>query len=192
MTPLHEARFYEPLADKKVLCTLCPHDCRIPNNGRGACSVRYNRDGRLYTLVYDKVVARNLEPIEKKPLFHFHPGSTAYSIATVGCCLRCAFCQNWQISQWPQAHLPKRINEGGNEQVRAAGPPELKKLAHQQRCVVDLRRVGQDQGSHRSGLACFHIPGIVVIAMRRIPAGDPIGDPRTAVEPRGARQPARC
>lgn len=58
MLPVHEARFYEPLADKKVLCTLCPHYCRIPNGGRGACSVRYNRDGRLYTLVYDTIVAR--------------------------------------------------------------------------------------------------------------------------------------
>ena len=96
---MHEARFYEPLSDKKVLCTLCPHDCRIPNGGRGACSVRYNRDGRLFTLVYDKVVAREVNPIEKKPLFHFHPGSYAYSISTVGCNLRCSYCQNWQISQ---------------------------------------------------------------------------------------------
>ena len=63
MTALHEARFYEPLRDNKVLCTLCPHDCRSRNNGRGACSVRYNRDGRIYTLVYDKVVAREVNPI---------------------------------------------------------------------------------------------------------------------------------
>jgi pyruvate formate lyase activating enzyme len=115
MTTLHEARYYEPLPDDNVLCTLCPHDCRIPDGGRGVCAVRYNVGGKLYTLVYDRVVARNLEPIEKKPLFHFHPGSTAYSIATVGCCLRCAFCQNWQISQWPKEHLPKRIDDGGNE-----------------------------------------------------------------------------
>ncbi len=67
MTGLYEARFYEALADKKVLCTLCPHGCRLPNNGRGACSVRYNRDGSLYTLGYDKVVAQEVNPIEKKP-----------------------------------------------------------------------------------------------------------------------------
>ena len=118
MMDVHEALFYEPLADKKVLCTLCPHDCRIPNNGRGACSVRYNRDGKLYTLVYDKVVAREVNPIEKKPLFHFHPGSYAYSISTVGCNLRCSYCQNWQISQWPKDHLPKKLDK------RAEDTPE--------------------------------------------------------------------
>jgi len=73
--------------------------------------VRYNRDGKLYTLVYDKVVAREVNPIEKKPLFHFHPGSHAYSISTVGCNLRCSYCQNWQISQWPKDHLPKKLDK---------------------------------------------------------------------------------
>lgn len=129
MSALHEARFYEPQPDGRVLCTLCPHNCRIPDGGRGVCAVRYNLGGKLYSLVYDKVVARNLEPIEKKPLFHFHPGSTAYSIATVGCCLRCAFCQNWQISQWPKAHLPKRIDEAGTEQEAEPICPRLANLA---------------------------------------------------------------
>jgi len=129
MTVPHEARFYEPLPGGKVLCTLCPHDCRIPDGGRGVCAVRYNVGGRLYTLVYDRVVARNLEPIEKKPLFHFLPGSAAYSIATVGCCLRCAFCQNWQISQWPKEHLPKRIDEHGTEQDAEPICPRLTSLA---------------------------------------------------------------
>jgi pyruvate formate lyase activating enzyme len=72
--------------------------------------VRYNHRGKLYTLVYDKVVAREVNPIEKKPLFHFHPGSFSYSISTVGCSLRCSFCQNWYISQWPKDHLPKHID----------------------------------------------------------------------------------
>jgi len=111
MTALREARFYDPLPDSRVLCTLCPHDCRIPNGARGACGVRYNHDGRLYTLVYDKLVAREINPIEKKPLFHFYPGSYAYSISTVGCNLRCAYCQNWQISQWPKEHLPKKLGQ---------------------------------------------------------------------------------
>ena len=109
MTALHEARYYEPLPDGKVLCTLCPHDCRIPEGARGACGVRYHHHGHLYTLVYDKVVAREVNPIEKKPLYHFYPGSYAYSISTVGCNLRCSFCQNWTISQWPKNHLPKRL-----------------------------------------------------------------------------------
>lgn len=90
-------------------CTLCPHDCHIPEGARGACSVRYNHGGKLYTLVYDKLVAREVNPIEKKPLFHFYPGSFAYSISTVGCNLRCSFCQNWDISQWPKDHLPRHI-----------------------------------------------------------------------------------
>ena len=107
---VHEARFYQSLPDNKVLCTLCPHDCTIPNGARGACGVRYNDNGRLFTLVYDKVVAREVNPIEKKPLFHFHPGSLAYSISTVGCNLRCSFCQNWDISQWPKDHLAKHLD----------------------------------------------------------------------------------
>jgi pyruvate formate lyase activating enzyme len=115
---LHEARYYEPLPDGKVLCTLCPHDCRIAEGARGACAVRYNHAGKLYTLVYDKLVAREVNRIEKKPLFHCYPGSYAYSIATVGCNLRCRFCQNWQISQWPKDHLAKRIAP------EAGGPPE--------------------------------------------------------------------
>jgi len=130
MNPLHEARFYEPLPDGKVLCTLCPHDCRIPEGARGACGVRYNHQGRLYTLVYDKVVVREVNPIEKKPLFHFHPGSFSYSISTVGCNLRCSFCQNWQISQWPKDHLPKHIAD--TEQSDSAAPdiicPQLQEM----------------------------------------------------------------
>ncbi len=105
----HEARFYEPLPDKRVLCTLCPHDCRIPEGSRGACAVRYNHGGKLYTLTYGKLVSRFLDPVEKKPLFHFFPGSSAYSIATAGCNLRCSFCQNWTISQWPRDYLPRGI-----------------------------------------------------------------------------------
>lgn len=124
MSDLHEALFYEPLANGKVLCTLCPHDCRIPEGARGACAVRYNHHGKLYTLVYDKVVAREVNPIEKKPLFHYLPGSKAYSISTVGCNLRCSFCQNWDISQWPKDHLPKRIDVG-SEPEREMICPQL-------------------------------------------------------------------
>ncbi len=120
MNTLHEARFYERLADGKVLCTLCPHDCHIAEGARGACGVRYNHQGKLYTLVYDKVVAREVNPIEKKPLYHFYPGSFAYSISTVGCNLRCSFCQNWYISQWPKDHLPKHLEAEADKH-----PPEM-------------------------------------------------------------------
>ena len=128
MDELHEARFYRTLPDNQVLCTLCPHDCRIADDGRGACGVRYNRKGVLYTLVYDKVVSRNVEPVEKKPLYHFYPASTAYSIGTVGCNLRCAFCQNWQISQWPKAHLPKRLTRNGELEDQEFICPRLAEL----------------------------------------------------------------
>lgn len=88
--------FIEPSPDNAVVCTLCPHDCHIHDGGRGVCAMRFNYGGKLFTLVYDKIISREIDPIEKKPLFHFLPGSRAYSVATVGCNLRCSFCQNWQ------------------------------------------------------------------------------------------------
>jgi pyruvate formate lyase activating enzyme len=96
---MKEAMLCEKLADNRVRCGLCAHRCLIADEGRGVCQVRENRDGTLYTLVYGQVVARHVDPIEKKPLFHFRPGSTAYSIATPGCNFRCRWCQNAAISQ---------------------------------------------------------------------------------------------
>lgn len=128
MTRLHEARFYETRPDGSVLCTLCPHDCHVPDGARGACGVRYNQGGRLYTLVYDRVIAREVNPIEKKPFFHFLPGSYAYSISTVGCNLRCAFCQNWEISQWPKEHLARHVQPAGQAEAGAPLCPRLAEL----------------------------------------------------------------
>jgi pyruvate formate lyase activating enzyme len=126
MTPeLHEAWFFKRQADGRVHCTLCPHDCRIAEGSRGACSARYNEHGVLYTLVYDRIVASNLEPIEKKPFFHFMPGSLAYSVATVGCNQQCTFCQNWEIAQWPRDELPRRLTRD-----RGEAPIPLGTLAH--------------------------------------------------------------
>lgn len=99
---MREARLYERLGGGKVKCFLCPQYCSISAGKRGICAVRENRDGTLYTLVYGKVAARHIDPIEKKPLFHFYPGSRSYSIATVGCNFRCMHCQNYQISQHPK------------------------------------------------------------------------------------------
>ncbi|MCM8795782.1 MAG: AmmeMemoRadiSam system radical SAM enzyme [Candidatus Omnitrophica bacterium] len=96
---LKEALFYEKLDHKIVQCHLCPRNCIIPPTRRGFCGVRENREGILYSLSYAKPVAIHIDPIEKKPLFHFLPGTTAFSIATAGCNLRCKFCQNWEISQ---------------------------------------------------------------------------------------------
>lgn len=101
---MKQAMFQEAKGDGKVLCGLCSHHCLIVPGKRGICAVRENRDGVLYSLVYDKVIAQNIDPIEKKPLFHFHPGSLSYSIATPGCNFRCLHCQNADISQLPRDH----------------------------------------------------------------------------------------
>jgi pyruvate formate lyase activating enzyme len=94
-----EAKYYLKIDKKIVQCLLCPRKCTISEGGRGFCGVRENKNGKLYSLVYSNPVAVHLDPIEKKPLFHFYPGTSAFSLATVGCNLRCRFCQNWQISQ---------------------------------------------------------------------------------------------
>jgi len=96
---MKEAMFYVKEEEQKVRCNLCNHHCLIMPGKHGICGVRENRDGVLYSLVYGQVIARNIDPIEKKPLFHFHPGSKSYSIATVGCNFHCLFCQNYEISQ---------------------------------------------------------------------------------------------
>lgn len=96
---MKEVYLYKKLADKKVQCQNCAHYCLIENGKRGICEVRENRDGKLYALNYGKTITINIDPIEKKPFFHFLPGSYSLSIATVGCNFRCDNCQNWQISQ---------------------------------------------------------------------------------------------
>jgi len=101
---MKQAMFQEAREDKKVQCGLCSHRCLIMPGKRGICAVRENRDGVLYSLVYDKIIAQNIDPIEKKPLFHFLPGSLSYSIATPGCNFRCKHCQNADISQLPRDH----------------------------------------------------------------------------------------
>jgi pyruvate formate lyase activating enzyme len=96
-----EAMLYKSLKGGDVQCRLCNHYCIIKDGHRGLCNVRENKGGRLYTLVFDKVVACHVDPIEKKPLFHFYPGTYAYSFGTVGCNFRCQFCQNADIAQMP-------------------------------------------------------------------------------------------
>ena len=98
-----EALLYTPLENDTVRCDMCAHRCIIPAGKRGICRVRENRRGRLDSLVYGKLIARQVDPIEKKPIFHMLPGSRAYSIATVGCNFKCRFCQNADIAQIPAA-----------------------------------------------------------------------------------------
>jgi pyruvate formate lyase activating enzyme len=96
---MKEAMFYEKVGEGKVQCGLCRHHCLIAAGRRGLCGVRENRGGILMSLVYGKAVAEQIDPIEKKPLFHFLPGSSTYSVATVGCNFRCRHCQNYSLSQ---------------------------------------------------------------------------------------------
>ena len=98
---MKEAMLYEKLSDNRVTCNLCNHRCTIKDGNYGICGVRQNIDGVLFSLVYDRIVASHIDPIEKKPLFQFYPGSKAYSIATVGCNFTCKHCQNFDISQLP-------------------------------------------------------------------------------------------
>jgi pyruvate formate lyase activating enzyme len=95
---MKEAMFYTRLKDKGVKCSLCPRNCSIPTGCKGFCSVRLNRNGKLFSLVYGKAIAVHVDPIEKKPLFHFAPGTQCLSFSTVGCNLDCGYCQNWEIS----------------------------------------------------------------------------------------------
>ncbi len=90
---------WERLPSAAVKCNLCGWRCVIQSGRKGRCMVRENRGGVLHTLVYGRAASYAVDPIEKKPLYHFHPGSTAFSVATVGCNFRCVFCDNWSISQ---------------------------------------------------------------------------------------------
>lgn len=106
---MKEALLYKKLPRSQVQCQLCNHYCTIPPGGKGICGVRENRDGVLYSLVYRKLISYNIDPIEKKPFYHLAPGSTAFSIATVGCNFRCIFCQNWEISQFTRENPGDKI-----------------------------------------------------------------------------------
>ncbi len=94
-----EAAWWHPLSDGRVACDLCPIGCRLREGQDGPCGTRGVRDGRMVALQYGRVVAAGIDPIEKKPLYHFHPGRPILSLAAPGCNLHCAFCQNWTISQ---------------------------------------------------------------------------------------------
>jgi pyruvate formate lyase activating enzyme len=103
---MHEAMFWEKAADEKVKCSLCRFRCLIAEGHRGVCGVRENREGTLYSLVYGRSIAESVDPIEKKPLFHYQPGSRTFSVATVGCNFRCLHCQNYQIAHHPMSNRP--------------------------------------------------------------------------------------
>ena len=99
---MKEAYLYEKKTGKTIECCMCAHRCIIKENSAGFCRVRKNNNGRLFSLTYDNIIASNLDPVEKKPLFHFLPGTKTYSIAAAGCNFTCSFCQNFNISQVPR------------------------------------------------------------------------------------------
>jgi pyruvate formate lyase activating enzyme len=118
---MKEAMFYAPTPEGGVRCNLCSHRCKIKDGKKGICGVRENRGGKLYSLVYGKIIAEHIDPIEKKPLFHFLPGSNAFSIGTVGCNFHCEHCQNFHISQYPHEHGGEIVGqERTPEQIIAA------------------------------------------------------------------------
>jgi pyruvate formate lyase activating enzyme len=123
---MQEALLWRPRSENRVHCHLCSHYCLIPDGGRGKCGVRENRGGTLYTLVNDRIAALNVDPVEKKPLFHFMPGTRTLSYATMGCNLACSFCQNYSLSQPP--------GRGGAIEGEHATPEQLVDAAARKGC----------------------------------------------------------
>jgi len=119
-----EARFYEKLPYRKIRCKLCPRECVIDDRERGYCGVRENRGGKYYSLVHSRVCAAHIDPIEKKPFFHFAPGTMAFSVGTAGCNVNCKMCQNWEISQF----RPEQVTSD------YLPPAKLAAMAQQYRC----------------------------------------------------------
>lgn len=126
---MREALLWTGRDDGTVVCSLCAHRCTIAPGRVGRCAVRRNDGGRLVSLNYGSTVAMNVDPIEKKPLFHFLPGTTAFSVASMGCNFRCRFCQNHDISQGPRENgviLGRPLTPADAvEQARAAGCPSI-------------------------------------------------------------------
>ena len=127
MAEPHDAMLWEPLDGQKVRCRLCAHGCEIAAGKYGICRVRRNVAGTLKSLNYNAVVAMHVDPIEKKPLFHFLPGTQSLSIAAAGCNFQCEFCQNWQISQSPR--------NGQGITGQAVSPEEIVSAAERRHCA---------------------------------------------------------
>jgi pyruvate formate lyase activating enzyme len=137
-----EAMLYEKVPESGVRCVLCAHRCLIAAGRVGVCQVRENQAGRLVTHVYGRVIARHVDPVEKKPLFHFYPGSRAYSIATPGCNFRCRWCQNADISQLPREQAQGRPpgQAQGRPPGQAQGLPLLGEEMAPEQIVADAQR----------------------------------------------------
>ena len=150
--PAIEAMYYKKLPDIRVECELCPRACQVADLERGYCGCRENRNGKYYTLVHSRVCSLNADPIEKKPLFHYLPGTRAYSIATAGCNIECKFCQNWQISQFRPEQIDN-IKLTPEEVVRFAKEKSCDTIAYTYsepvvfyEYMYDTARVGKREG----------------------------------------------
>jgi pyruvate formate lyase activating enzyme len=122
--PLKEVSFYKKLPDLKIQCEICPKKCEIADLERGYCGNKENRKGKYYSLVYGESCAAHVDPIEKKPLFHYLPSTKAFSIAAVGCNFECKFCQNWRIAQY----RPEQVESG------SLSPKEIVSLSKRNEC----------------------------------------------------------
>ena len=131
---MKEALLYHPAEDRKVNCNLCHHRCLIAPEKVGLCGVHQNIEGKLYSLVYDRVISAKADPVEKKPFFHFIPGSRSLSIATVGCNFQCLHCQNYQISQWPRDTRQSLEKSASEIPGRSISPHEIVSLAQTHQC----------------------------------------------------------
>lgn len=125
---MKESYLYKKLEDKKTQCLTCAHQCVISENNFGICGVRKNINGNLYAINYGRAVAINIDPIEKKPLFHFLPGTLSVSFAAAGCNFHCDNCQNWQISQGP------KINKDFDAWGEKISPAEIVRIAKNNSC----------------------------------------------------------
>jgi len=126
--PAKECVFYKQLKEDKVQCLACQHYCVITPGKVGVCGVRKNIEGKLFLMVYGKVIAENIDPVEKKPLYHFLPGSKAYSVGTIGCNFKCSFCQNYDISQ--ESNTEKGLEVTASKIVQAALKTKCESIAY--------------------------------------------------------------
>ena len=151
---MKEAMWYKKLSDERVRCDLCNHRCMLSDGERGICGVRENNDATLYSLVYGKVIASHVDPIEKKPLFNFFPGSYSFSIATVGCNFKCTHCQNSDISQMPVDHARIMGQDISAEQiVQMAEKNDCKSISYTYteptvfiEYALDVAKIAKDKG----------------------------------------------
>lgn len=149
---MKEALYWEKKEGGRVACHLCPQECVIAPGRRGRCRMRENRDGTLYSLNYGRVAAAALDPIEKKPLYHFYPSAAILSLGTLGCNLACAFCQNWEIAHGdvPTRYLPPEEAVALAERERVHGNIGLAFTYNEPfiwyEYVLDTARMSQEKG----------------------------------------------